>query len=113
MDPRLNSLARVAFPLAVAIAAMLSAMTVQAANTEKDVNNRSTDLVVGVSYMGGGTPGATWDVTFTNLVYCSTTFTIGGNLTLDSLNGLTTTALSITNNFANATLTLTSGNIVA
>ena len=36
------------------------------AGTEKDVLTTATDLTAGASYVGGGTPGTTWDVTFTN-----------------------------------------------
>ena len=96
--------------LAAAVAVgWLGSASVWAVNSEKDIANGVTDLTIGT--------GATSDVTFTNVTYSPVTFTVGANLTLDSLNVLDTTQpLTITNNTANATLTLTSaagGNVVA
>ena len=84
-----------------------------AANAEKDVLTTATDLTAGASYLGGGTPGATWDVTFTNATYGATTFTVNANLTLGTLNNLNATqALIITNTNTGGgirTLTLSGG----
>ncbi len=81
------------------------------ANLEKDVLTTATDLTAGASYVGGGTPGATWDVTFMNGAYSATTFTVNSNLGIGTLNVLNSTqALVITSNgSANRTLTLNGG----
>ena len=76
---------RSAFPLLLAATAFLCAPSAWAVNTEKDVINGQTDLTAGASYVGGGTPGATWDVTFTNVVYAPTAFTMNANETFDSI----------------------------
>ncbi len=82
-----------------------------AANVEKDVLPTATDLTAGASYLGGGTPGVTWDATFANVIYLLTTFTVNNNLALGTLNDLDATqALLITSNgSANRTLTLSGG----
>jgi len=82
-----------------------------AANVQKDVLTSATDLTTGASYLGGGTPGVTWDVTFTNSIYSATTFTVNSNLGIGTLNDLNATqALIVTNNGGgNRTLTLNGG----
>jgi autotransporter-associated beta strand protein len=85
---------------ALASVAMFGAHAVQA-NTEQDVPNGTTDLT---------TLGATStsDVTFTNIVYSPTLFTIGSDVTFGTVNDEDITqALTIQNPNASTTSTLT------
>jgi autotransporter-associated beta strand protein len=81
------------------------------ANLERDMLTTATDLTAGASYAGGGTPGTTWDVTFTTGTYGATTFTVNANLGIGTVNVLNATqALILTSNgSANRTLTLNGG----
>ncbi len=95
---------------AVLVCAHLFAHPALAA-TEKDLLTTATNISAGTSYVGGGTPLTTWDVTWTNSTYASTTFLLNTNLNVGTLNDLDATqALTLTNNGAtNTTLTLYGG----
>ncbi len=81
------------------------------AATQKDLLTTATNISAGTSYVGGGTPLTTWDVTWTNSTYSATTFLLNSNLSIGTLNDLNASqALTLTNNgTANTTLTLYGG----
>ncbi len=79
--------------------------------TEKDLLTTAANIAAGTSYVGGGTLATTWDVTWTNSAYATTTFLLNSNLGVGTLNDLDASqALTLTNNgTANTTLTLSGG----
>ena len=72
----------------------------RAANTELDVPNGTTDL----TSLGATT---TSDLTFTNVTYAPTTFTVNANLAIGTLNGLDATQLLTVTNTGTTASTLT------
>ncbi len=103
---------RVPLILAGSIAALLSVQSAKAfmpQNTEDDVQNGSTDLTAAASY-NNGAPTSTSDVTFTSVNYSPAAFTVGSDLTIGTLDDLSSTALTITQGFGGtSTLTLSGG----
>src|SRR5947209_14765060 len=97
--------------LSAAVVATLGQNTRVSANSELDVNNGATDLTSSSSYLQGTAPAPTSDVTFTNITYNPTAFTVNSSLSVGTLNDLDTTqSLSISNAGAAATtLTLNGG----
>ncbi len=94
------------------VAQLLMVCDRAAANVEKDVLTTATDLASGSSYLGGGTPGIAWDATFTSAIYNVTTFTLGANLSVGTLNDLDATqALTIANNGSAARILTLSGGV--
>ncbi len=95
-------------PLAVALFASESAL----ANTEDDVVNGQSDLTQPATY-SGGLPTTTSDVTFTNVAYSPTAFTLnpnGFNLSIGTLDDLDATqTLTIQNTTSTSTITLNGG----
>jgi autotransporter-associated beta strand protein len=61
------------------------------ANTPYSVNSGATDLAASASYTPTGMPGASGDVTFTNVNYSKTNFNVTSNLSFGTLNSLDTT----------------------
>lgn len=78
---------------------------------ELDVANGASDLTSASSYTQNTAPTTTSDVTFNDITYSNTAFTIGTSLSIATLNDLNTTqSLTIANNGTAAdTLTLNGG----
>lgn len=97
--------------LSAAVAAGLGLNLRVMANSELDVNSGSTDLTSANSYVQGTTPTTSSDVTFDNITYSPSSFTINSSLSIGTLDDLDSSQTITISNAGSAadTLTLSGG----